>query len=842
MSEKLLLIDGNSMFFRAFYATLGQRMTSKTGQPTNAVYGFSNMLTKAIDLIQPDFTLVAFDTSKKTHRHEAFKDYKGTRKELPEELVSQFPLVREFLDHLPLKRFELEGFEADDIIGTMVDKHPEKEIIILTSDRDMLQLINPHTSVLLMKKGITEMEKVDLTVLQNEYGLRPEQVIELKGLMGDTADNIPGIKGVGEKTAMKLLDTYQSIDELYKHTDDLKGKLKEKIIDGKEMAYLSKQLATIDTKVEFSIDLEECVFTLDEELLAKFYRRYDMTSLLKRIEKAKEFTPSTITIQSFDRSMIKDDLTIMPYVKSGNGFGVVIDGFLVGNKEAVSYIDFEDAKTDKAFKLYIEGNYSKRLIDGKNALHGFGQLGFETDAIVDDLVVLAYLVDSSITSIDKLKDQFDLWIESDVVLDGLVHLVKESDDLFESLHQQLSLFDLDDLYEDVEIPLLSVLVEMESEGILVDKESLMQIASEMEVIVNDLSSKIYSYVKEPFNINSPKQLAVVLFDELNLPTGKKRSTAVDVLEALKDKHPIIPELLTYRKYQKFYSTYALGLQKFIDVDHKIHTVFSQTTAQTGRLSSNDPNLQNISVRDEETRAIRKVFIAPENYSFFSADYSQIELRVLAHMANEPSMIEAFNGNHDIHSETAMQVFGLERDEVTSLHRRQAKAVNFGIIYGISDFGLANQLDISPSQAGGFIRNYFKSFSHIESYMTSVTLECEKNQYVTTMFNRRRYLPEIGDKNFARREAAKRAAMNAPIQGSAADLIKMAMVKVNDQLHKMNCQSKLILQVHDELLLLVHDDEKELVSQMVIDVMTHVYPMKVQLEVSSSFGKNWFEVK
>lgn len=840
--EKLLLIDGNSMVFRAFYATMRQRMTSKLGQPTNAVYGFSNMLSKALDLIEPDYTLVAFDTAAKTHRHDAFKDYKGTRKELPEELVSQFPLVREFLDHVPLKRFELEGYEADDLIGTMVNKHPEKEIIILTSDKDMLQLINSNTTVLLMKKGITEMDLVDEEVLKADYGLTPSQVIDLKGLMGDPSDNIPGIKGVGEKTALKLLEQYKTFEGVYENVDELKGKLKENVINDKNIAFLSKELATIDQKVEFHIDLNECQFNLDQELLAKFYRKYDMNSLLKKVEKQVEFTKTDQSIESFTKEWLLDDCTVAPYVVRGAGYGVEVEGFVIGHEQRVAYVDFEEAKHNGFFKQYIEGNYSKRLIDGKNLYHACYQLGLNLSTVVDDLLVLAYLIDSSITTLDKLKDGYDLWISSDVALDQLIHLVNESHDLYDALHQQLENYDLQDLYEDVEIPLIGVLAEMEFEGILVDKESLVELANNTKAIVDKHRDAIYLLAGKEFNINSPKQLGEVLFDDLKLPTGKKRSTAVDVLEGLYDQHDIIKEILTYRKYQKFYSTYADGLQKYITDDHKIHTVFNQTTAQTGRLSSNDPNLQNISVRDEDTRQVRKVFVAKEGTTFFSADYSQIELRVLAHMANEPDMIDAFNEGHDIHSETAMKVFGISREDVTSLHRRHAKAVNFGIIYGISDYGLSQQLDITPKQAHGFIENYFKNYGHIKAYMDEVVADCEKNQYVTTLFHRRRYLPEINDKNFARREAAKRAAMNAPIQGTAADLIKMAMVKVNDGLHKRKAKSKLILQVHDELLLEVFEDEKEWVSEMVINVMTNIYPMKVKLEVSSSFGDTWYEVK
>lgn len=840
--EKILLVDGNSLVFRAYFATMSQRMSTKEGQPTNAVYGFANMMTKALEIINPNYCLVAWDTGDKTFRHELFTEYKGTRKDVDESLISQFPLVRSYLDHFVIKRLEISGYEADDIIGSLSQRFSDKKVVILTSDRDMLQLINEHVSVLLMKKGISEMEEVNLEVLKTSYGLDPNQVIELKSLMGDSADNIPGIKGVGEKTAMKLLNDYQTLDGIYQHVDELKGKLKEKIVEGQEIAYLSKTLATIITNVDIDIELEECVIEKDDMLLSKFFRQYDMNSLLKRLESQSENNQQTFSFEEFNKSFVKDDVIICPYVLEGLGYSAKVDGFIVSYDKQVSYIDSENALTNYHFKELINGNYMKKAIYSKELFHALKKMGFVPASFTDDLLICAYLVDSNITSIDKLLDSYQLWPESNDRKDILLHLCQNASKLFKSLHDFLEANELEELYDEMELPLIEILVDMEIVGIKIEKEELIKLSDETLTIVDDLTQQIYGYAGKEFNINSPKQLSVILFDELQLPSKRKKSTAVDVLEGLRNQHPIINLILDYRKYQKFYSTYTQGLQKYITDEGRIHTSFSQTTAQTGRLSSLEPNLQNISVRDEETKQIRKVFVADSGYQFLSVDYSQIELRVLAHMANEEHMIDAFNNHVDIHTMTAQMIYECgPDDEITSLMRRNAKAVNFGIIYGISDFGLSEQLSISPSQAHEFINNYLEAFDGISDYMTSIVDYCREHGYVKTIFNRRRYIPEINDKNFVVKQRAERAAMNAPIQGSAADLIKLAMVKISDQLKKKQVESKLVLQVHDELVLLVKDSEIEQVKTLVIDTMKHIVKLKVPLDVSSGIGNNWYEV-
>ena len=841
--EKVLLIDGNSMMFRAYFATMRQRMTSRDGQPTNAIFGFSNMLMKAMDLIQPNYCLVAFDTDAKTFRHEQFTDYKAQRKPLDHNLISQFPVVREFLNHYPLYYKEIPGYEADDIIGTLSKQFEGKQKIILTSDRDMLQLIDDDVHVLLMKKGITEMQEVTLEILKDEYHLTPTQVIELKGLMGDASDNIPGVKGVGEKTAMNLLEKYESIDNIYQNIDQVKGKLKERLVEQKDLAYLSKDLATIFTEVPIEVDLKDATIDMDTQLLSRFYRKYDMNSLLRRIEiNEPETEGESVPVVGFDQSFLVDDVVISPVIKSGNGFGVTIEGYLVGDTKHIAFIDKETSLTDSVFKSLIEGNYSKKAIDLKNLLHALKADGFEPDAFVDDLLILSYLVDSSISSIDKLKDKHDLWKADLDALGQQIAFMKDSYQLFEDYHKLLDEYDMVDLYEDIEFPLIEVLVDMERIGIKVDNEALLELAKSTQDKVDDLTDQIHVLAKKEFNVNSPKQLSEVLFDDLGLKMIKKRSTAVDVLEKLMDEHPIVPLILEYRKYQKFLSTYADGLQKYVTKEGRIHTTYSQTAAQTGRLSSLDPNLQNISVRNEETKVVRKVFVADEGFKLLSCDYSQIELRVLAHMADEEHMIEAFNDSLDIHTKTATEIFKLkEGDKVTPLMRRQAKAVNFGIVYGISDFGLSQQLDITPSEAHEFIQTYLKTFSGIQEYMDSIVTFCEQHGYVSTLYGRRRQMPEIHEKNFVIKDRARRAAMNSPIQGTAADLIKMAMIKVNDQLHKMKAKSKMILQVHDELVILVAKDEIEAVTKVVVDSMKQIANLKVALEVSYDIGDTWYEV-
>lgn len=846
--KKLLLVDGNSMVFRAFYATIYTRpMITSFGQPTNAVFGFANMVNKALQMLQPDAILFAFDSGKKTFRHHQYPQYKGTRKELPQELIDQFQLIRQYLDASNYPRIEVDGYEADDIIGTMAVRYPQWQTTILTSDRDLLQLIDDTTSVILMKKGITELEHLDKALLKSEYGLQPEQIPDLKGLMGDPSDNIPGIPKVGEKTAMKLLDEYHNLENILENVHQLKGKLKETVEENIELAKLSKELATIYKDVPLDIHIDQLVNRPDLEGMGKFFRQYEMRSLDRMIQeifsndrKENGASAENESTSTFDESFFKDGCIITALQPIGRGYRADCSGFVISDPEKSAFIEKGDDL--QQFAKWLNSEYRKVGYDVKLLLHIFDTWGLKSKGFSDDIMLLTFLDDTMLTTQDKLKDKWGISVAKDDPKQSTMQFARVAAKEMENCVQRLKDKDMWDLYFEIELPLLFDLYEMERWGILIDQPTLDDISVKTLQRINDLSERIYFLAGSQFNINSPKQLAEVLFDQLQLPSNSKRSTAVDVLEDLAGKHPVVDEIIEYRKYQKLYSTYAEGLKKYVESDSKIHTVFSQISTQTGRLSSVDPNLQNISIRSEETREIRKAFIAKEGWQLLSADYSQIELRILAHIALETAMIEAFRHGMDIHTKTAMDVFNVDADKVTSLMRRQAKAVNFGIIYGISDFGLAAQLSISRKEAAKFIEVYLNTYPQIQQFMDSTVDFCKENGYVKTLFNRRREIPEINDRIYSVREFGKRAAMNAPIQGSAADLIKVAMLKVAQQLKEKKLQSHLLLQVHDELLLEVASGEMDTVKQLVVKAMQEAVSLNVPLEVSTAFGVNWYEAK
>jgi DNA polymerase I len=846
--KKLLLVDGNSMVFRAFYATIYTRpMITSFGQPTNAVFGFANMVNKALQMLRPDAILFAFDSGKKTFRHHQYPQYKGTRKELPQELIDQFQLIRQYLDASNYPRIEVDGYEADDIIGTMAIRYPQWQTTILTSDRDLLQLIDDTTSVILMKKGITELEHLDKELLKSEYGLKPEQIPDLKGLMGDPSDNIPGIPKVGEKTAMKLLDEYHTLENILENVNQLKGKLKETVEENIELAKLSKELATIYKDVPLDITIDQLINQPDLEGMGKFFRQYEMRSLDRMIQeiftndrKENGESAENESTTTFDKSFFKDGCIITAFQPVGRGYKADCSGFVVSDGEKSALIVKEDDPS--LFAQWLNSPFKKVGYDVKLLLHIFDTWGLKSQGFSDDIMLLTFLDDTMLTTQDKLKDKWGISVAKDDPKLSASQFARVAFNELGNCVQRLKDKDMWSLYFDIEWPLLFDLYEMERWGILIDQPTLDDISVKTLQRINDLSERIYFFAGTQFNINSPKQLAEVLFDQLQLPSNSKRSTAVDVLEDLAGKHPIVDEIIEYRKYQKLYSTYAEGLKKYVEEDSKIHTVFSQISTQTGRLSSVDPNLQNISIRSEETREIRKAFIAKEGWQLLSADYSQIELRILAHIANETAMIEAFRQGMDIHTKTAMDVFGVDADKVTSLMRRQAKAVNFGIIYGISDFGLAAQLSISRKDAAKFIEVYLDAYPQIQQFMDRTVDFCKENGYVRTLFNRRREIPEINDRIYSVREFGKRAAMNAPIQGSAADLIKVAMLKVAQQLKEKNLQSHLLLQVHDELLLEVAFGEMDIVKDLVVMAMQEAVQLDVPLEVSTAYGDSWYEAK
>lgn len=857
--KKLLLLDGNSMLFRAYYATLyTHRMTTSNGIPTNAVYGFVMMLNKAIDIIEPDEILVAWDAGKPTFRHKQFSAYKGTRKPLDEELIVQFPIVREYLDAAGIKRYEQEGYEADDIIGSMAKCCKDVQTTILTSDRDLLQLIDATTHVLLMKKGLSEMDLMDEQNLLDTYGITPSQVIEMKGLMGDTADNIPGVQGVGEKTALRLLNQYSTVENVYAHIDEVKGKLKEKLEKDKDNAFMSLELATIYTKMELPFELCDCEFSGIQEAVNGFYEKYEMRSLVNRTKQTKNEKWPLKEVDHFE--MIQDeDVMIMPVCSQEPYLDQKLYGFMVPLDKTIYYISVENALEDANFKKLLE---KKKIItwDTKEMMHLLDRYGFKWNEFSDDLHIAGFLLNSTATDSDALIEALHISLPesfhdvSKKTKEEPAYSVTREKAICHSLTQQLfekrseirsslKSQNVISLYEDIEMPLAYVLFSMEKEGISIQESFLDEYGALLNQKLDELAQQIYGHAGMIFNINSPKQLANVLFDELNLSGGgKKRSTSADVLEKLRGKHPIIEDILEYRKIAKVLSTYIDGLKKHIRSDEKIHTCFNQTMTQTGRLSSSDPNLQNISIRDELGKEIRKAFVAQEGYHLLSADYSQIELRMLAHMANEDHMIRAFNEGLDIHTKTATLIFGCTPEEVDDQKRRIAKTVNFGIVYGQTEFGLSSQLHITRKEAGEFMQMYFDSYPKIHQYMNQLIDFCKENGYVETLFHRRREIPEINDKNFMTREFGKRAAMNAPIQGSAADLIKIAMLKMDKALKDANVQSKMLLQIHDELIFLVPDNELDLMQNLVKDTMENAMELKAPLKASISVGKSWYEAK
>ncbi|MBQ6222986.1 MAG: DNA polymerase I [Solobacterium sp.] len=866
--KKLLLVDGNSMLFRAYYATAyGGRMTSPAGLPTNAVFGFATMMQKAIELVQPDAMLVAFDAGKHTFRHDLYPEYKGGRKPAPDDLVPQFGMVRDYLDGYHIKWVEMTDIEADDLIGTMSRNATEYNTIILTSDHDLLQLIDDSTTVMLMKKGITEMDEMNETSLKETMGITPAQIIDMKGLMGDHSDNIPGIAGIGEKTALKLLSEYGDVEHVLENADNIKGALGKKIQSGKEMARLSKTLATIRRDVDIDITPEDCMFAPDYKDLIHFLDALGMKSLSSKYaeylnqnttEQAAE-TQSAQIVDKCPAEIFTQESAV--YLDASNQFylDAEVYGIALSTENHHVYLTIEDALQDTDLLAYLKADQPKKIgYDIKRNLHLLDNCGLRI-AFGEDTMLMASLADSTLTSTEKIMERFGLStsLKYDDVYgkpsrpklpdpeeqktyacenaDNILKLYKETQGVIQDLG-------MTSLYRDIEFPLTFILCNMETEGVRCDVNVLEGISAEMQKELDRLQAAIYKEAGREFNINSPKQLAEVLYDDLGLPSGKKRSTSADVLEKLAGFNPIIDELLVYRKLQKIVSTYAEGLQKYIRKDGKIHTIYNQSATQTGRLSSSEPNLQNISVRDEQGKIIRKAFKPSEGNVLISSDYHQIELRILAHMAEEQGLIDAFRQGIDIHDKTAMDVFGVTHDGVTPELRRRAKTVNFGIVYGISDFGLAEQLGISRYEANQFIDSYYKSYPNIRSYMDKLVSDCDRDGYVTTICGRRREIPEIHDKNRMVREFGKRAAMNAPIQGSAADLIKIAMIHIDRMMKAAGVKSKMILQVHDELIFDVPQDEIEQMKELITEGMTHAMDLTVPLTVECSVGNDWYEAK
>lgn len=866
--EELILIDGNSLLFKAFYATsyTGNYMVNRNGIPTNGVYGFARMVDKILDN-NPKYVIVAFDYGKKTFRNELLDTYKAQRKETPEELIPQFSLAREYLTAHNITWYEVEGFEGDDIIGTLVDfgEKNNLKVSVYTGDKDAFQLISPQTTIYRTVKGVTELDIYNEQTLFDKYGLKPDQIRDFLGLMGDTADNIPGIKGVGEKTALKLLHQYETIEGLEEHQNELKGKMGEKIRAGMEDALMSKKVATILRDVPLDVDLKKAEYEgYDYDTLKSFYETYDMNSLIKSmtIEAAPKKELKLEIVEHMPE--ITKDSAVYASIYDTNYHRSIILGYGIYNDEQAYFISYENALKDESFLAYLKDETKKKYgYDIKSAVIGSRWNGVEINGYTFDLSLASYVLEPAIK--EELKyvcthfdydgvmydeEVFGKGAKKHIPDDALLaqHTVSKAKAIYELkdvVTKELKDKKQYELYEDIELPVTRILGEMEFAGTEIDLDVLKEMDEAFDETIEKLSNDIYRISGTTFNISSPKQLGQVLFEDLGLKGGKKTktgySTSQDVLEKIIDAHPVVPLVLEYRMLTKLSSTYLKGLQEQVFPDNKIHTIYKQTLTHTGRLSSVDPNLQNIPVRSEEGKLIRKAFVSHNGY-LVSFDYSQIELRILAHMAHVTNLIDAFNQGKDIHRHTAALVFGVKDEEVTPQMRSQAKAVNFGIIYGMSEFRLSKDIGMSIAEARNFINKYFETYPEVKTYMDEVVEVCKKQGYVSTLLNRKRYIPTINDKNFMVRQQAQRYAMNTPIQGTGADILKLAMIEVDKALKVHHLKSQMILQVHDELIFDVFEDELEEVMSLVKEKMENCIKMDVPLIVEGNYAKNWCELK
>ena len=875
--NKLLLIDGNSIMNRAFYGI--PDMTTNDGRHTNAIYGFLNIILKVIEEEQATHICVAFDLKKKTFRHEMYEAYKGTRKGMPEELHEQMPRIKEILQAMHIRIVEQEGFEADDLIGTL-SKKGEREgfaVTILSGDRDLLQLATDTVLVRIpkTKHGKTEVEDYYAKNVVETYGVTPLIFIDMKGLMGDTSDNIPGVPGIGEKTAAKLLAEYGDLDGVYAAVDSMKAsKMKQNLIENKDLAYLSKTLATIKLDCPIPFEFSEATYhdpfnaeayTLFEDLeLKSFYKRFS-------VEKKEELTFETVLIDEIDgynallaKLQKAKEVSFAWITQDGEALGVAVcmdlehvylirfmmfitEAMVADNllalsrdyqvqlacmhvKKLLSFLDFheEDAVFDAGLAAYLlQPNQSE----------------YEYDTLAKVYLDVTLPSDKEMLGKEKLgyfsfeDEKVQKWMAYQAIVPYKIKSV---------LREKLKETGMESLYDEMELPCLYALYEMEKNGIRVDGEALHQYGKKLRTRIEELTAEIHAMAGEEFNINSPKKLGEILFEKLGLKNGKKTktgySTSAEVLEKLTNAHPIIPRILEYRQLTKLNSTYAEGLAGYIRADGRIHGKFHQTVTVTGRISSADPNLQNIPTRMPLGREIRKVFIPEEGSVFVDADYSQIELRVLAHMSGDAALIAAYQADEDIHAITASQVFDVPLDQVDSTLRRKAKAVNFGIVYGISSFGLGQDLDISRKEAEGYIEKYFATYGKVKEFLDRTVEDAKKNGYTVTMFGRRRPIPELASSNFMTRSFGERAAMNAPVQGTAADIIKIAMVRVNRRLKEEHLQSKLVLQIHDELIIETKKEEVEIVQKILVQEMMHAADLAVPLLVDANVGDSWYDAK
>ena len=878
--DKIILLDGNSLSYRAFYAM--PALKNKKGLYTNSVYGFTLMLERILEDTKPKYALVAFDKGKETFRHKSYEAYKGTRDKTPTELVEQFGYVRELIESYGIKYEEHLDYEADDIIGSYA-KIAEKaglEVIIVSGDKDLTQLASDNITVYYTKRGVTEIDYYTPEFINEKYGLTPQQIIDMKGLMGDKSDNIPGIPGVGEKTAIKLLTEYETVENVLENIDNISGKkLKERLTEGKEDAILSKKLATIFTDVPVDNKIEDLTFKEDREKKKELFEKLEFVSFLRKLSKEnsaadeseteteEEKIKKDIEIQIADKDTKLDfknsSLHIECYTEDYQNSDVLGVSVYVGD---TAYIFSEENFFDNKYAIeYLQSQEEKTVYDIKKIIYIAKKNNKEINGDVFDIKIANYLIDvTSKSEIDKIVFNYlgeiissneEIYgkgakrsLPTQEVLNSYIAKIAASIlEVKPFMIKRLGEENMLDLYKNIEIKVARVLANMEFEGIHVSKKALDEMSHEFDERIKVLEGSIYTLAGLEFNIASPKQLGVVLFEDLGLPVVKKTktgySTAVEVLEQLQYKHDIIPLIMEYRTLTKLNSTYAKGLVKDITREGKIHTRYEQTLTQTGRLSSVNPNLQNIPTRIEEGKKIRKAFIPASNDRvILSIDYSQIELRVLAHIAQDKGMIDAFKHDVDIHTKTASDVNGVPLDEVTPTMRREAKAVNFGIVYGISDFGLSNNLGITRKRAKEFIEKYLETFKGVDKYMTDIVEFAKEHGYVETLYNRRRSLPEINAKNKIIANLNARIAMNTPIQGTAADIIKIAMISAYNYIEESKVDAKLLLQVHDELIFDVSKDILEEFTDKMVTIMEEAANLDVKLKAEASSGPSWYEAK
>ena len=877
--NKLLLIDGNSLMYRAYFSTAytGRLMQTKAGFVTNALHGFINMMNKVQKGFDYTHILVAFDAGKKTFRHDLLETYKDGRSATPDDFKTQIPVIKKYLDLMRIHRYEISNFEADDIIGSIAQIGCDssfEQIDVITGDKDLLQLVNDCVTVHITRKGVTELESYTPTEVMEKYGTTPDKMPDLKGMMGDPSDNLPGIPGIGEKTAIKLIKQFGTLEALLERTDELKGKQKENIENNKEMARLCKEMATIKRDMDDLPSIQDLTrLEADVKGLRELYTEMEFNSFLKML--ATESEPEVkvdVEIEIITDAAILNakefvDCILHVEVFEANYHQSTIIGFAVMSEKEAYYAPFEIAIQSAQFKTFLAAPIIKKeMFDVKRATVALKWAGLTLEGVAGDLLLKAYVLNAMTADTEFAKvalhyDVDDVLYDEQVYGKGVKRAIPEISvvanhtlkiaagikELTKSLSEQLKETKQWILYQEIELPLALILADMEFNGMAINVDVLKEMGIGLNGRIQKLESEIHELAGSVFNVGSPKQLGVVLFEDMGLP-GKKTKTGVystgaDILEKLKHEHPIIEKVLEYRTLTKLYSTYIEGLQKACFDDGKVHTIFNQALTSTGRLSSTDPNVQNIPIRLEEGRLIRKAFVPEsENHVLIGADYSQIELRILAHICQTESLIDAFNNGEDIHAKTAAEVFGVDINDVTDNERRAAKAINFGIVYGMSAFGLSENLNITPAHAKRYIDEYLEAYGGIKDYMDKTIAEAKVTGFVETLFLRRRYVPEITHKNFMVRSMAERTAINAPIQGSAADIIKVAMIEVDKRMKEQGVKSKMVLQVHDELVFDVLKEEVDVMMGIIEVAMENATKLSVPLKVDMSSGNSWYETK